>query len=148
MSRKLNLIVLMLFLALGCMAKGKMPQYDIVGAGSGTEGTVLVKVYVYAKSVKDEELKRAAVHGVVFRGCSGNESGARQPAMASPTAEADEFFAVDGPCQNYASIVSGSYDRVKTSKGYKTGAIIQVDKTSLRKELEKAGLVRSLSAGF
>ena len=100
MSRKLNLIVLMLFLALGCMAKGKMPQYDIVGAGSGTEGTVLVKVYVYAKSVKDEELKRAAVHGVVFRGCSGNESGARQPAMASPTAEADnptfceEFFSV------------------------------------------------------
>lgn len=154
MKKKLSFLTMFLFLALGVIAQGKMPKYDILGAGSGTEGTVLVKVYVYAKKVSDEDLKRAAVHGIVFRGCSGNESGARQPAMASPTAEADnatfcqEFFASDGPCQNYASIVSGSYDRVKTSKGYKSGAILQVDKTSLRKELEKAGLVRSLSAGF
>ena len=155
MKKAISLIALFLCVAMGAIAKGdKMPQYDITGAGSGTEGTILVKVYVYAKSVKDEDLKRAAVHGVVFRGCTGNASGARQPAMAPPTAEADhasyceEFFAVDGQCQNYASIVAGSYDRVKTSKGYKSGAILQVDKTSLRKELEKAGVVRSLSAGF
>ena len=74
--------------------------------------------------------------------------------MAPATAEADnatfceEFFAADGPCQNYASVVAGSYERVKTQKGYKSGAIIQVDKTSLRKELEKAGVVRTLSSGF
>lgn len=74
--------------------------------------------------------------------------------MAKPTAEADnaafcnEFFASDGQCQNFASVVAGSYDRVKTPKGYKCGAILQVDKTSLRKELEKAGVVRSLSSGF
>lgn len=155
MSKKINVLIVCLLMALGAMAKGdKMPQYDITGAGSGTEGTLLVKVYVYAKSVKDEDLKRAAVHGVVFRGCSGNASGARQPAMASPTVESEnavfceEFFAVDGSCQNYATVVAGSYDRVKTPKGYKTGAILQVDKTSLRKELEKAGIVRSLSAGF
>lgn len=156
MKRTLSIMVLLLTFFMGAMAKGgdKMPQYDITGAGSGTEGTVLVKVYVYAKSVKDEDLKRAAVHGVVFRGCSGNQSGARQPAMASPTAETDnatfceEFFAADGPCQNYATIIAGSYDRVKTQKGYKSGAILQVDKTSLRKELEKAGVVRSLSSGF
>lgn len=146
---------LLLIVVLGAMAKGdKMPQYDITGAGSGTEGTILVKVYVYEKKVRDEDLKRAAVHGVVFRGCSGNASGARQPAMASPTAEADNaafceaFFAVDGECQNYASVIAGSYDRVKTAKGYKCGAIIQIDKTSLRKNLEKAGVVRSLSSGF
>ncbi len=155
MKRLLNFIVLLFFVFIGAMAKSdKMPQYDITGAGSGTEGTILVKVYVYAKSVKDEDLKRAAVHGVVFRGCVGNQSGARQPAMASVTAEADyatfceAFFAVDGPCQNFASIVAGSYDRVKTSKGYKSGAILQVDKVSLRKELEKVGVVRSLSSGF
>lgn len=155
MRKKSCLLILLMFLTLGVIAKGyKMPQYDIMGAGSGTEGTVLVKVYVYAKSVKDAELKQAAVHGIVFQGCSGNASGAHQPAMASPTVEADnaefcqEFFAIDGPCQRYASIVSGSYDRVKTSKGYKCGAILQIDKASLRKELEKAGIVRSLSAGF
>ena len=149
------MIILLISFFVGAMAKGdKIPQYDITGAGSGTEGTILVKVYVYSKSVKDEDLKRAAVHGVVFRGCSGNQSGARQPAMASITAEADNasfceaFFAADGPCQNYATIIAGSYDRVKTQKGYKSGAILQIDKTALRKELEKAGVVRSLSSGF
>jgi hypothetical protein len=74
--------------------------------------------------------------------------------MASPTAETDnaaffeEFFAKDGQCLSYASVVGGSYDRVKTQKGYKCGAILQVDKTALRKDLEKAGVVRSLSSGF
>ena len=74
MKRILSLIILLLAFFVGAMAKGdKIPQYDITGAGSGTEGTILVKVYVYSKSVKDEDLKRAAVHGVVFRGCSGNQ---------------------------------------------------------------------------
>lgn len=155
MKKLFNLVALLLFIAIGAVAKSdKMPQYDITGAGSGTEGTILVKVYIYSKSVSDDDLKRAAVHGVVFRGCSGNASGARQPAMAPPTAESDNaafckaFFSQDGQCLNFATIVAGSYDRVKTQKGYKAGAIVQVDKTSLRKELEKAGIVRSLSAGF
>ncbi|MBR0259693.1 MAG: hypothetical protein IJQ49_05425 [Prevotella sp.] len=155
MKRVLCFISMLLALSISGMAKGdKMPEYDITGAGSGTEGTILVKVYVYSKKATDQDLKRAAVHGVVFRGCSGNASGARQPAMAAPTAESDNaafceaFFATDGPCQNYATIVGGSYDRVKTQKGYKCGAILQVNKTALRKELEKAGVVRSLSSGF
>lgn len=155
MKRLFNVIFMLLFILSGAIAKvEKMPQYDITGAGSGTEGTILVKVYVYGSRVSDQDLKRAAVHGVVFRGCSGNESGARQPAMAAPTAETDnasfcqEFFASDGQCQSFATVIAGSYDRVKTPKGYKQGAIVQIDKSSLRKELEKAGVVRSLSSGF
>ena len=67
MKKFLNLMFL-LFVVLGAVAKSdKMPQYDITGAGSGTEGTVLVKVYVYSKSVSENDLKRAAVHGIVFR---------------------------------------------------------------------------------
>ena len=126
----------------------------MTGAGSGNEGMVLVKVFVYAKTVTDQDLKRAAVHGVVFRGCTGNNSGAIQPAMASPESENSHaefckaFFASDGECQNYASIIAGSYERVKTQKGLKCGAIVQVSKTALRKVLEKAGVVRSLSSGF
>lgn len=154
--RKILTFMIVLFTICVCAfsKSDKMPQYDITGAGSGSEGTVLVKVYVYGKSVSDEDLKRAAVHGIVFRGCVGNASGARQPAMAKPSAESDNkafcesFFATDGACQNYASIVAGSYDRVKTQKGYKCGAILQVDKANLRKELENAGVVRKLSAGF
>ena len=56
MKRILSLIILLLAFFVGAMAKGdKIPQYDITGAGSGTEGTILVKVYVYSKSVKDED---------------------------------------------------------------------------------------------
>lgn len=155
MKRILSLLCLMLMVSLAALAKGdEMPQYDITGAGSGNEGMLLVKVFVYSKKVTDQDLKRAAVHGVVFRGCSGNNSGARQPAMATAESEAShsefckEFFAAQGDCQNYASIIAGSYERVKTSKGLKSGAIVQVDKKALRKALEKAGVVRSLSAGF
>ena len=132
----------------------KMPKYDITGAGSGNEGTVLVKVFIYEKKADDQQLKCAAVHGIVFRGVTGNNSGAKQPPMAPATAELDnatfcsEFFTPDGQCQNFASIVDGSYERVKTSKGYKNGAIVQINKSELRKYLEKAGLVRSLSSGF
>ena len=146
----------MFVFAIGVIAKdNKMPQYDITGAGSGIEGTLLVKVFVYAKkNVPDEELKRAAVHGVVFRGCTGNNSGATQPPMAPPTVEEEHstyceaFFAIDGQCLHYASIVSGSYEKIKTGKGYKYSAIVQVNKNLLRKDLEKAGIVRSLSSGF
>ncbi|MBQ9638933.1 MAG: hypothetical protein IJV22_05195 [Bacteroidales bacterium] len=153
--KKLFSMMAMVLLCVAAMARGdKFPEYDITGAGSATEGTVLVKVYVYGMHVSDEDLKRAAVHGVVFRGFANTASRVQQPAMASPTAEADNqsycdaFFARDGMCQNYAQIVSGSYDRVKTKKGMKCGATVQVNKSALRKELEKGGVVRSLSSGF
>ena len=156
MKKVTSLLIFMFVITLGIMAKGtKMPQYEIVGAGSGNEGMVLVKVSVYAKkNVADSELKRAATHGVVFRGFTGNNSGAHQPAMASPIVENDNsefcevFFASDGQCQSYATILSGSYERVKVKKGYKYSALVRVNKTALRKELEKAGIVRSLSSGF
>ncbi len=147
-------LMMMMAVVLMAAADNKFPEYDITGAGSGTEGTILVKVYVYGKKVSDADLKRAAVHGVVFRGCSGNASGARQPAMAPVTAETDHadfceaFFAEDGDCQHFASIVNGSYERVKTKKGYKVGVIVQVDKANLRKTLEAAGVVRPLNSGF
>ena len=155
MERILSVLLLVILSVLTVSAKGdKLPQYDLTGAGSGNEGMILLKVYVYAKSASDEDLKRCAVHGIVFRGCTGNNSGARQPAMTSPDNEAshqsycDAFFASDGECQNYASVIAGSYERVNTQKGYKCGAIVQVNKKALRKTLEKAGVVRSLSSGF
>lgn len=155
MNRFFYTIAFFVLFSFVALAKGdNHPAYDITGAGSGNEGRVIVKVFVYDKKVTDEEFKRSAVHGIVFRGCSGNNSGANQPAMTSPASEEDnatfceEFFALDGQCQNYATIVSGSYERVKTKKGYKCGAIVEVDKKALRKDLEKAGLVRSLSSGF
>ena len=63
MKRLLSLLVLIMFCVMGAIAKGdKVPKYDITGAGSGTEGTLLVKVYVYKNKVADEDFKLAAVH--------------------------------------------------------------------------------------
>ncbi|MBS7396611.1 MAG: hypothetical protein KIG35_08035, partial [Prevotellamassilia sp.] len=49
-------------------------EYDITSAGSGVQGTYLVKVYVNSKKkdLVDADLKYAAVHGVLFRGFSGS----------------------------------------------------------------------------
>ena len=70
MKRLVYFVCALLLMVMSAFAKNdKMPQYDIVGAGSGSEGTVLVKVFVYAKKVTENDLKRAAVHGVIFRGC-------------------------------------------------------------------------------
>ena len=57
MKRILSLLCLMLMLSLVAFAKGnEMPQYDITGAGSGNEGMLLVKVFVYSKKVTDHLL--------------------------------------------------------------------------------------------
>jgi hypothetical protein len=128
-------------------------DYEISGAGSGTEGTCLVKVFVYG-SGSDAAIKVAAVHGVIFRGFSGTSSGASQPAMASPSVEETHltffksFLDEKGACQNYANIVPGSYERVKTAKGKKVGAVVQVMRSALRHELEQQGVIKSLSSGF
>ena len=150
---KMLALAAMVVLSVASVAGKSKFSYEIMGAGSGLEGTCLVKVYVYGNA-SDAELKKAAVHGVIFRGYSGTMSGASQPPMASPQVEEThrEFFEAfmdeKGGCQNYASIVPGSYDRVKTAKGRKTGAVVQVMRTSLRQDLEKQGVINSLSSGF
>ena len=48
-------------------------RYDIEGVNTGTQGNFLVKVYIYTNKgeATTEQLKYAAVHGVLFRGFSG-----------------------------------------------------------------------------
>ena len=156
--RLLACVAMALLLVVNVAAKDKKPavkpsSYEITGAGSGTEGTCLVRVYVYGNA-SDASIERAAVHGVIFRGFSGTSSGAVQPAMASETLEETfhdffkSFLDENGACQNYASIVPASYERIKTQKGTKVGAVVQVMRAALRTELEKQGIIKSLSSGF
>ncbi len=150
----LALLTLTLCFILTAGAKSYNPlKYDIQSAGSGTQGTYLVKVYVYSSKAKDVHLKYAAIHGVLFRGFSGTPSA---PAMAgSPTAEEEhadffkDFFNEEKTYVHYANVIAGSYERVKMSKGgYKVGAVVQVNKDQLRNDLEKAGVIHGLSTGF
>jgi hypothetical protein len=114
-----------------------------------------VKVYVYTSKPEatTEQIKFAAVHGVLFRGFSG-KGFATQKALARPEIEAQkaDFFSAfwgNGDYLAYASIVNAVADRVKvSSKEYKIGAIVSVSKDSLRKSLEDAGIIRGLNSGF
>lgn len=152
----LSLLLLAIVMAIPACAKSGDPiKYDITSAGSGTQGTYLVRVYVYSKSAKvtDQQIKYGAVHGVLFRGFQGKPSA---PALAGSSVVEEQkadyfaaFFDEDkGSYQNYASIVPGTYERIKTGKGYKVGAIVQVNKEKLRQDLASAGIIRGLSNGF
>lgn len=130
-------------------------RYDIEGVETGVQGTFLVKVYVYTSKPEatTEQIKFAAVHGVLFRGFSG-KGFATQKALARPEIEAQkaDFFSAfwgNGDYLAYASIVNAVTDRIKVSnKEYKIGAIVSVSKDSLRKSLEDAGIIRGLNSGF
>ncbi len=163
---KIRFLITLLFFFVGCVqlleAKEKKDKeevsYDIQSAGSGVQGTYLVSVWVYSKTgkVNDDLLKYAAVHGVLFRGFSGQQGAPTQrPLAGSAVVEQQKsdyfqaFFGEEGAYLNFATVVMGSYQRVKVKKrGYKVGAVLQVSKDQLRRELEQAGVIKSLSSGF
>ncbi len=156
MLRLIILFLCMLFVPTAVDAKRPVTaKYDIESAGVGTQGTYLVKVYVYTKKggASIEDFKYAAVHGVIFRGFSGKGFSSQKPlAKAESEAEHKDFYSSffgDGKHLAYAEVVTPSCDRVKISKKeYKVGAIVSVSKDELRKALETAGVIRSLNSGF
>jgi hypothetical protein len=132
-------------------------RYDIECAGNGTQGSYLVKVWVYTKSNKmdQETLKKYAVHGVIFKGFTGKEGCVQQKPLAnSPEIEKqkadffDAFFNTDKAFAKYTTILGGSLESVKIGKEYKHGIVVSVAKDMLRKDLEQAGIIRALDAGF
>lgn len=136
-------------------------RYEIECAGIGSEGTYLVKVWSYSKNgnVAIEQAKKNAVHGVIFKGFTGGQGCGTQRAMAStPNIETEKqdffklFFADQGNYMKYVNVSSdgniAAKDRMRVGKEYKIGVIVSVMKDALRKDLEAAGVIRSLSSGF
>lgn len=143
------------------VAKGKAEKdtqsfrYEINCAGNGAAGTYLVEVTSYSKKkeVALDQCRKNAVHGVVFKGYGSTSDCVGQRAMAKAGAELEfkeyfhSFFGEGGECLKYASIV-GSPDISKVGKEWKATAVVSVNKDSLRKALEQAGVIRGLSSGF
>jgi hypothetical protein len=158
MKVKFLLIAFLCSLALSINAgKPENLRYDIECAGNGSQGTYLVKVWVYGKEKKitSDAIKKYAVHGVIFKGYAGKSGCTSQKAIAqSPALEQekagffDAFFNTDKAYAKYVTEVEGTTERVKVGKEYKIGAIISVSKDLLRKDLEAAGIIRGLSDGF
>lgn len=77
MTKKFLIFLFMMLSILSSQAKKAditQTRYDIEGVNTGTQGNFLVKVYIYTNKGEAtiEQLKYAAVHGVLFRGFSGN----------------------------------------------------------------------------
>lgn len=138
-------------------------RYEIEpAAGQGAQGTYLVKVWSYAKKA-DKAIAQApknAVHGVLFKGYAaynnGNTRIAGQKAIVTdPAVESQqeaffqEFFADGGNYAKYVSLVgNGSPDIIKVGKEYKVGVVVSVQKDALRKDLEAAGVIKSMGGMF
>ena len=160
----LSLLVVALSLPVFAGAKKKANtdtnqfRYELECAGNAVQGTYLVKVWSYSRNagIAENQCRKNAVHGVIFKGYGSTGPGCVQqrPLASNPGAEAqykeyfDSFFANGGEFQRYASIVEGTREVVKVGNEYKVGVIVSVRKDDLRKALEAAGVIRSLRSGF
>lgn len=137
--------------------KGNINHYEIENAGIGKEGYYLVRVWSYVKDpakVTSQLVKRNAIHGVIFRGFSGQRGFVSQCPMVKSLAiikEKAEFFSrflgSDGDYIHYADLV-GVPEVVKMGKEYKIGYVVEVAKDRLRKVLEEAGVINKLTSAF
>lgn len=137
--------------------KAKPLTYEIQCAGSGTQGYYLVEVSTYvdkANQISEDVVMKCAVHGVLFRGFTGGQGCTSQrPLTGSAMQEQqhEEFyksFFENRSYVNYASFVSGSMKTTRVGKQYKVAGTVSVAKDQLRRDLEKAGMIRGLSSGF
>ena len=133
-------------------------RYEIECAGNAIQGTYLVKVWTYSKkpSVAENQCRKNAVHGVIFKGYGGRgqECVQQRPLANKPGLETQyeeyfkSFFADGGEYQKYSSIIEGTTETVKVGKEYKVGVTVSVRKDDLRKALEAAGIIQGLGSMF
>lgn len=132
-------------------------SYEIISAGSATPGNYLVEVSYRTKDkkVSDEALKRAAVHGVLFRGFSDtNGKYSQKPLAGSVANEAEhvdfykEFFSEEGNAASFATLIPGSRTVKKVDKRYLVTAKVNVQKENLARYLKDMGVIRGLNSAF
>lgn len=136
-------------------------RYEIEVVQTGVQGTYLIKVWSYSKKpeVAIEQSKKNAVHGIIFKGFPGKERIAGQSPLSSNVNLEEEksdyfkpFFSDGGKYMKFVSLTNdgavAAEDRMKIGKEYKIGLVVSVNVAELRKDLENAGVIRSLSSGF
>lgn len=168
--KKIKLIVVLLIASTTAMIAQKNNKankdteawrYEIESVQTGTQGSYLIKVWSYSKKpdVAIEQAKKNAVHGIIFRGFIGTQSVAGQKPLTTNVnleIEKEEFFKTffedSGKYMKFVSMSNdgavAAEDRMKVGKEYKVGVIVSVDVSALRKDLEAAGIIKSLDAGF
>ncbi len=136
-------------------------RYEIECVSVGAQGSYLIKVWSYSKksTIAINQAKKNAVHGIIFQGFTGSGSGCTQkPLTNNPALEQEkevffkDFFADGGKYMKFVSVTGdgsiAAEDRIKVGKEYKIGVVVSVSKDELRKDLEAAGIIKSLNSGF
>ncbi|NWJ50256.1 MAG: hypothetical protein HXX14_05280 [Bacteroidetes bacterium] len=136
-------------------------RYEIEAVNTGVQGTYLIKVWSYSSSPNAaiEQSKKNAVHGIMFKGFNGSQGVPGQKALCpDPNSEiANEdffrpFFSDGGKYMKFVNITNdgavAAQDIIRIGKEYKIGLIVSVNVAALRKDLEDAGIIKSLSNGF
>ena len=136
-------------------------RYEIEPVAVGKQGTYLIKVWSYSRNGKLvlEEAKKNAVHCIIFKGFDGNRYvPGQKPLAPNPELEFKHekyfqgFFSSKGNYQRFVSVAGDGTiapgDRRKIGREYKIGIIVSVNVHLLRRELEEAGIIRSLGSGF
>ena len=129
-------------------------DYVIEGAGTGVEGSYLVKVTLVTKnlSASDDSFLRHAIHGVLFRGFESQQHRQQQRAMVESNQQEkhatfyEAFF--KGDMRPYAEVLEGSRQVRLAGKKYRISSVVQVYKDKLRQYLEEKGVINKLTNGF
>lgn len=133
-------------------------DYEVQFIRTGAEGTELIKVFSYGDNEKDciEASKLNAIRAVLFKGIPG--SGLLKPMITEIGAEEkykkffDEFLKPGGKYLNYVALSTDgaidAKDRLRVGSKLKIGIALSIQKANLRKELEAANIIKTLSSGF
>lgn len=159
MKKNIILIVVVALMTVFHSCKSKaVYQYEMVCMGVGSQGSNLLKVFSYAKSVNKatEQAKHDAVHGVLFKGIVGGNGCSNQPPIVKSNEYQankeffDNFF--KGEYLRFVNISSDGTinpkDRLKVGSQYKIGVTVSVNKNELRKYLETQGVIKKLGGMF
>lgn len=126
-------------------------HYEITCAGTGVQGTYMVEVTSYGKTVDAAlaQMKKDAVHGVLFRGLTGKCTQKPLAGKADVETEHKDFFdKFFGKSGDYAKYVVDDPNvamvPVKIGKQYKVTKVLSVKKDMLRRDLENAGIIKVL----
>lgn len=141
--------------AKGADEKSPIPNYTLESAGRpASQGSYLVKVTVNSKNknLSDREIAKCAVHGVLFRGFSGSNQHFEKPLARSASVETehkeyfDSFFS--NQASSYASPIQSTRQVSKSGKEYVISEIVEVKKDNLKRDLQEAGVIKTLTSGF
>jgi hypothetical protein len=128
-------------------------NYEVQHVASG-EGTETLKVYSYAKTEKEgvEQGKLNAIRAILFKGIPGADF--QKPIVAEVGAEEkyksyfNEFLKPGGKYLKFIALSSNTIDAFKSDEMQKVGVTLTIQKDNLRKELEAANIIKTLTNGF